>query len=56
MKKGLIASIAALLIVIAGWITQDGCTDNSIDCHVVYFLKFTDAISDIIANAPELPM
>lgn len=56
MKKGLLASIAAFLIVVAGWITQDGCTDNSIDCHVGYFLKFTDAISNIIANAPSVPL
>lgn len=56
MKKGMATAIAALLIVIAGWVTQQDCTGATIQCNVDYFLKFTKALSGIVASVPNPPL
>jgi hypothetical protein len=47
MKRSLSAAVASLLIVIAGWLTQD-CSASDLECHLSNFYKFAEALSDVI--------
>lgn len=54
MKRSLSAAVAALLVVIAGWLTQD-CSASDIECHLSYFYQFAEALSNVITAAQYSP-
>jgi hypothetical protein len=55
MKKGFFAALAALLILLAGWITQDGCTADALACNMAYLQAAFAALSDVLTSLPVIP-
>lgn len=55
MKRSASAAVAALLVLLAGWIMQDKCTTDLLACNMSYLLATFSALSDVLATIPPPP-